>query len=48
MCCDTMLCGAQSEGCRFAVCASGIASQRVDTTSQLGETAWCGVVWRRR
>ena len=44
MCCDTMLCGAQSEGCRFAFCAPGIAPQRVDTTSQLGKTARRGML----
>ena len=48
MCCDTMLCGTQSEGCRFAVCAPGVMSQCVGTTSQLGETARQGVMWGRR
>ena len=48
MCCDTMLCSAQSEGCRFAERAPGIASQGVGTTSQLGMTARSGVVWGRR
>ena len=24
MCCDTTMCGAQSEACRFAICAPGV------------------------
>jgi hypothetical protein len=47
MCCDTMLCSAQSEGCRFAECASGIVSRCVGTTSQFGKphgVAWIGGV----
>jgi hypothetical protein len=24
MCCDTTMCGAQGERCRFVVCASGV------------------------
>ena len=46
MCCDTMLCGAQSEGCRIADCAPGVQSLCVDSMSQVWGTkaAWCGGV----
>jgi len=42
MCCDTTMCGAQSETCRFASCAPRVTSWRVDTTSQLGQSSRSG------
>jgi hypothetical protein len=36
MCCDTTVCGARSETCRFVFCASEVVSHTVDVTSQLG------------
>jgi len=38
MCCDTKVCGARSETCRFAFCASAVVSHTVDSTSQIGRS----------
>ena len=37
MCCDTTVCGAQGEICRFAFCAPVVGLHGVSATSQLGK-----------
>jgi len=48
MCCDTTVCGARSETCRFAFCASEVVSHTVDSMSQFGRSRSAGVMpWCR-
>jgi hypothetical protein len=47
MCCDATMWSAQSERCRFAVCASGVGTLPVNWNVAIREIKSADVMWWR-